>query len=107
MNVGFSDYEESKEWGYLKFLRRRGMFRDLILAGHDYAPHNEGGDVLPRLRIYRGMLDMYKARPDDYDNFGRRRNFTPQDFYNGNQSRFTHRMKIQPHAITLRPLAPG
>ncbi|MDE2776351.1 MAG: YfbU family protein [Chloroflexota bacterium] len=80
MNIGFSDYEETKEWGYLQFLRRRGWFRDLILVGNEYGPLKEGGDTFPNLPQYRGMLDMYKARPDDYDNYGRRRTFTPDDF---------------------------
>lgn len=80
MSVGFSDYKEPKEWGYLKFLRRRGFFRDLILEGHEYGPLKEGGGIYPMLPKYRGMLDMYNDRPNDYDERGFRRNFTPRDF---------------------------
>ena len=80
MNVGFSDYEEPKEWGYLKFLRRRSQFPNLILIHNEYGPLKEGGDTFPNLPQYRGMLDMYNDRPYDYDNRGFRRNFTPHDF---------------------------
>lgn len=80
MNVGFSDFEEPKEWGYLKFLRRRGQFPDLVLSDNEYGPLKEGGGTFPNLPKYRGMLDMYDDRPYDFDNRGFRRNFTPQDF---------------------------
>ena len=80
MNVGFSDYEESKEWGYLQFLRRRGQFPKLSLVHEVYGPHKEGGEHFSNLPTYRGMLDMYNCRPSDYDNHGSRRIFTPQDF---------------------------
>lgn len=80
MNVGFSVIEESRESLYLDSLRRRGFFRDLILIDNEYGPPKEGGHYSPMLPTYRGMLDMYKARPHDYDNYGRRRTFTPQDF---------------------------
>ena len=80
MNVGFSDHEEPKEWGYLKFLRRRGQFPNLILVAHEYGHLHEGGGIFPNLPKYRGMLDMYNERPYDYDNRGFRRNFTPRDF---------------------------
>lgn len=80
MNVGFSDWKEPKEWGYLQFLRRRGQFPNLNLIFSEYGTSHEGGDHFPNLPKYRGMLDMYNARPDDYDEYGVRRNFTPQDF---------------------------
>lgn len=80
MNVGFSDIEEAKEWGYLKFLRRRGQFPNLILVHNQYGPLKEGGDSYPMLPQYRGMLDMYNDRPRDYDNLGFRRTFSPDDF---------------------------
>ena len=80
MNVGFSDYNEPKEWGYLKFLRRLGQFPELILIHNEYGPHKEGGGTFSNLPKYRGMLDMYNDRPYDYDNFGFRRNFKPHDF---------------------------
>lgn len=80
MHVGFSDYEEPKEWGYLKFLRGRGHFRNLSLIYSENGPYKEGGGIFPMLPTYRGMLEMYQARPYDYDNLGIRRNFTPHDF---------------------------
>ncbi|MCE2472927.1 MAG: YfbU family protein [Anaerolineae bacterium] len=80
MNVGFSDYEESKECGYLRFLRRRGEFPNLILILNEYGPLHEGGGTYPKLPQYRGMLDMYNYRPDDYDNLGFRRILTPHEF---------------------------
>ncbi len=79
-NVGFCDWVEPKEWGYLKFLRRRGQFPNLILSCKEMGSHHEGGGTFPNLPKYRGMLDMYNDRPYDYDNRGFRRNFTPQDF---------------------------
>ena len=80
MNVGFSDYDEPKEWGYLKFLRRRGQFPNLILIHNEYGHLQEGGSHFTSLPKYRGMLEMYNARPYDYDDLGVRRNFTPRDF---------------------------
>ena len=80
MNVGFSDYKEPKELGYLRFLRRRGLFSHLILSESEYGPFAEGGGTFQNLPIYRGMLDTYRYRPDDYDIYGSRRKFTPHDF---------------------------
>ena len=80
MNVGFCDWEEPKEWGYLQFLRRRGQFPNIILNYHEYGPHKEGGGIFPNLPQYRGMLDMYNAARFHYGDLWYRRNCTPEDF---------------------------
>ena len=55
-NVGFQKFEENREWGYLRFLRRHGRFEDLNLVFE-----GDGGHSALMLPAYRKMLAVFNS----------------------------------------------